>query len=83
MNNLASDTIELCNTQIQLTKLLKSYQNTIALESSLSSNTEQLESKLSELQETQNKINSTQNEISKSQQLIQTELDSLNSLINK
>ena len=67
MNKLASNTVELCNAQIQLTKLLESYQSTIALESSLSSDTEQLESKL-------NKLASSQNRIISSQQLLKEQL---------
>ncbi|TFU09892.1 hypothetical protein E4V27_18295 [Proteus mirabilis] len=60
MNKLASNTVELCNAQIQLTKLLESYQSTIALESSLSSDTEQLEDKLKTMKESQQRIMNSQ-----------------------
>ena len=60
MNKLASNTVELCNAQIQLTKLLESYQSTIALENTLSSDTEQLEGKLKTMKESQQRIMNSQ-----------------------
>lgn len=70
MNNLASNTIELCKAQNQLTKLLESYQSTIALENTLSSDTEQLESKLKTMKESQQRIMN-------SQQLLKEQLQQL------
>ena len=71
MNNLMRESIALCNAQIQLTERLKECQSTIALESSLSSDIEQLENELDDLASSQQRITNKQKKLEEQQQQLQ------------
>ena len=83
MEVLVTESMTLCNAQIQLVESMKEYQSAIMPQKSLNDSTGQLESKLNDLQELLNGLKNSQTKMTNSQKVIQAELTELDKLLPK
>lgn len=83
MKVLVSESMTLCNAQIQLVESMKEYQSAIVPQESLNASTGQLKGKLNGLRKAQIELENSQTKITSSQSGIEAEVTELGKLLTK